>query len=67
MKFYKSKASALDWLEKFYAACGYGGSFNDSDDVYFAEQDSTVLGVVRYSKRMEQNLKIILLVRIPRT
>jgi N-acetylglutamate synthase-like GNAT family acetyltransferase len=50
MKFYKSKASTLDWLEKFYAACGYGGSFNDSDDVYFAEQDSTVLGVVRIAK-----------------
>lgn len=47
MKFSRHSASALNWLSDFYHECGYGGTFDCSDEVYFVTENSHVLGVVR--------------------
>lgn len=36
MKLAKGVASELQHLQAFYADCGYGGSVNEQDDVYYA-------------------------------
>ena len=47
MKFSRNKASTLNWLSDFYVECGYGGTFDSSDDVYYVAENEIVVGVVR--------------------
>lgn len=50
MKFLTSKARQLNELSDFYLQCGYGGTFNDADDLFYVRKGHRLLGVVRISQ-----------------
>ncbi|MFT6925202.1 MAG: GNAT superfamily N-acetyltransferase [Psychromonas sp.] len=47
MQLFKTKASELSELSDFYVKCGYGGTFDGSDDVFYAVEDNCIFAVVR--------------------
>jgi N-acetylglutamate synthase-like GNAT family acetyltransferase len=51
IKYLTQKADELSWLASFYDQCGYGGTFEDTDDVYYAiDKQDSVIGVVRIAQ-----------------
>ena len=50
MRFLNTKACTLNELPDFYFKCGYGGTFDGSDDVFYAVEDTKVIGVVRIAQ-----------------
>ncbi|WP_159084769.1 GNAT family N-acetyltransferase [Dongshaea marina] len=47
MQIDRGKARELHWLPDFYHECGYGGTFDGEDEVFFIGNESKVHGVVR--------------------
>jgi len=47
MQLLKCKASELNELSDFYVKCGYGGTFDGSDDVFYVVENDRLSGVVR--------------------
>ena len=50
MRFLNTKASTLNELPDFYLKCGYGGTFDRTDDVFYAIEGDHIFGVVRISQ-----------------
>ena len=47
MQLFKCKANELNELSDFYVKCVYGGTFDESDDVFYAVERDRLSGVVR--------------------
>jgi len=52
-----SKAYELNGLADFYNCCGYGGTFEATDDVYYALENDRLIAVVRIAK--EQGIYVL--------
>jgi len=57
MQLLTSKASELTALTDFYTICGYGGTFEAADDVYYALEKDRLIAVVRIAK--EQGIYVL--------
>lgn len=53
----KAKAYELKKLADFYAVCGYGGTFNSDDTVFYILQDNKLCAVVRIAS--EQGIPVL--------
>jgi N-acetylglutamate synthase-like GNAT family acetyltransferase len=57
MKLYDCKAESAKWLTEFYEEAGYNNKVLEDDIVYYAEENSVKLGVVRIAR--EHNVLVL--------
>lgn len=55
--FFTGTAKSLPELADFYKQCGYGGTFDGADDVYYAIENNIIIAVVRIA--VENNVLVL--------